>query len=89
MPPRAPAVLAAALLADDYADEAVTAYEKAAAALESYGAGRQAALVWRELAAVLKTMGRESDTIVALERVAMMRPCQYCVTGLSRCCERD
>jgi transcriptional regulator with XRE-family HTH domain len=64
------AVLAAALLEAGYADEALSAYENAAEALEAYGAGRQAAQVWHELAAVLKVMGRDSDVIIALERTA-------------------
>jgi tetratricopeptide (TPR) repeat protein len=62
------AVLAAALLAAGCADQALAAYENAAVALEASGARRQAAPVWHELAAVLKAMGREGDTIVALER---------------------
>jgi tetratricopeptide (TPR) repeat protein len=67
---RALAVLAAASLAGGSADEAVEAYQTAAESLESYGAGRQAALVWRELAAVLKAMGRGSEAIAAFERMA-------------------
>jgi transcriptional regulator with XRE-family HTH domain len=62
------AVLAATLLEAGHADEALTAYEDAAEALEACGARRQAAPVWHELAAVLKAMGRESDANVALER---------------------
>ncbi|MFL6138771.1 MAG: helix-turn-helix domain-containing protein [Frankiaceae bacterium] len=67
---RALAVLAAALLASGQADKAVSAYEAAAEALEGCVAARQAALVWRELAAVLDTMDRQRDAIGAFVRMA-------------------
>jgi tetratricopeptide (TPR) repeat protein len=62
-------VLAAALLAVGSADEALAAYHGAAKALDAFGAHRQAAPVWQELAAVVKAMGRDKDTIAALERM--------------------
>jgi transcriptional regulator with XRE-family HTH domain len=62
-------VLAAALLAQGNEDEALTAYRDAAESLESYGARRQAAPVWQELAAVLTAMGRDRDANAALMRM--------------------
>jgi tetratricopeptide (TPR) repeat protein len=64
------AVLASALLVAGDETEALAAYEAAAHALESAGASRQAGPVWRELATVLKEMGRTDETIAALERAA-------------------
>ncbi|MFL6139278.1 MAG: helix-turn-helix domain-containing protein [Frankiaceae bacterium] len=63
------AVLAAALLASGREEEALAAYQDAALALEAWGAGRQAAPVWSELADVLSAMGRESDAKAALRRM--------------------
>jgi tetratricopeptide (TPR) repeat protein len=67
---RVQAVLAEALLAAGDETAALAAYVDSAEALEQVGARRQAAPVWRELASVLKAMGRINEAYTAMERLA-------------------
>lgn len=67
---RARAVLAAAHLAAGRAEEAIEGYALAARELERFGATREAARVWRELADALSGMGLLERANLAYRRAA-------------------